>query len=210
MHAPRALTPAPLGHPPASRAPGGAFRALPPDARTSLHGRTFPDPVASVAVSCVALPTALHPHRGFRSIPNPVHNLGANASLLGSGLWTTVGSLWINLAQARVVHVGPELSQGSPQAPSPGLDTSRRGRMRVIHTIHRTYYYDCFSLQRSITKKKQGCACARTRASRSRSQKGRGRLERRSRTLYGDEQRLVFLRGGLRKLATPRVWKGLS
>jgi hypothetical protein len=28
--------------------------------------------------------------------------------------------------------------------------------MRVIHTIHRTYYYDWFSLEEISTKKKQG------------------------------------------------------
>jgi hypothetical protein len=166
-----------------------------------------------IARSCrarVCPPSHCHPERGFMAIPTPVHNLGANHSLLGSGLWTTGDALWINLAQARVVHVDAELSQGSPQAPSPAVDTSRRGDTRVIHTIHRTYYYDCFSLQGLSTKKKKGCACARTRASRSGSQKGRGRVERRERTLYGGEQRLVFHRGGIRGLASPRVWKGLS
>lgn len=155
-----------------------------------------------------------HPDRGFMKIFTPVHGLGANGPDLGSGLWTTVGNLWSNLAQARVVHAGPELSQGSPQAPSPGLDTSRRAVVRVIHTIHRPYYYDCFSLQGLSTKKKKGGACARTRASRCGSQRGRGRLECRQGTLYGDEQRLVFPRGGaldrVRDSAAPRVWKGLS
>ena len=170
----------------------------------------FRDPVVSVDVSCVALSAARHPERGFMSIPKSVHNLGANHSLLGSGLWTTGDTLWINLAQVRVVHGTVELSQGSPQALPTASDTSRRGGMRVIHTIHSTYYYYWFSLQGLSTKKKQGGACARTRASRSGSLDVRGRLERRERTLYGDEQRLVFPRGGVRSNACPRVWKGLS
>lgn len=165
---------------------------------------------------CVLRRTAARPHpvRGFVAVPNPVHELGADAVVLGSGLWTTVGSLWINLAQARVVHARPDLSQGCPQAPSPGFDTSRRAVVRVIHTIHSTYYYDCFFSQGLSTKKKKGGACARTRASRSGSLRGRGRLESRTGTLYGDEQRLGFPRGGAWNVsathAAPRVWKGLS
>jgi hypothetical protein len=178
--------------------------------RTSLHGRKFHNPVVSVGVSCVALATARHPQRGFLGLPNPVHDLGANGPSLGTGLWTTVGSLWINLAQARLVHGDPELSQGCPHAPSPGVDTSRRGGTRVIHTIHSTYYYYCFYLQGLSTKKKQGCACARTHASRSGSKDARGRLELRESTLYGDDQRLVLPRGGACAPAAPRVWKGLS
>jgi hypothetical protein len=151
-----------------------------------------------------------HPKRGFLMIPNPVHDLGANASLLGTSLWTTVGNLWINLAQARVVHAHPELSQGSPQALSPGLDTSRRGGMRVIHTIHRTYYYDCYFSLRDFNKEKQGVR-VRTRVRREVEAKvGRGRLEPSERTLYGCDQRLVLPRGGVRERIAPRVWKGLS
>jgi hypothetical protein len=66
------------------------------------------NPVVSVDVACVAFACPAHPKRGFMDIPNPVHKLGAKHSLLGSGLWTTVEHLWINLAQARVVHVDPE------------------------------------------------------------------------------------------------------
>jgi hypothetical protein len=155
-----------------------------------------------------------HPERGFTSVPSPVHDLGADAVVLGSGLWTTVGNLWINLAQARVVHPHPELSQGCTQAPSPGLDTSRRAVVRVIHTIHSTYYYYCFYLQGLSTKKKQGVrACERTRRE-VEAKAGRGRLDPWGGTLYGDEQRLVFPRGGvlkrLRDSAAPRAWKGLS
>jgi hypothetical protein len=64
--------------------------------------------------------------------------------------------LWKNLAQARVVHVDSELSTIYPQALPTGVDTSRRAGMRVVHTIHRTYYYDCFSLLEGSTKEKQG------------------------------------------------------
>jgi hypothetical protein len=209
MRAPRA----PLGPTPATRTPlerAALGPRLPSRRRTSLCGTRFRDLVGPVDVSCVALAAARHPQRGFMDIPSPVHNLGAEDPLLGTGLWTTGDCLWINLAQARVVHGHPELSQGSPQAPSPGLDTSRRGGTRVIHTIHRTYYYYWFSLEGLSTKKKQGGACARTHASRSGSKEARGRLERASRTLYGGDQRLVLPRGGARKPAHPRVWKGLS
>jgi hypothetical protein len=144
------------------------------------------------------------------SIPNPVHDLRTNAFVLGTNLWTTVGNLWINLAQARVVHGHPELSQGSPQALSPGFDTSRRGRMRVIHTIHRTYYYYCFSLQEISTKKKQGVRVGERARRDVEAKEGRGRLESPERTLYGCDQRLVLPRGGVRERTAPRVWKGLS
>src|SRR4051794_17084521 len=151
-----------------------------------------------------------HPQRGIRGVPNPVHYLGVNGPQLGTNLWTTVGSLWINLAQARVVHGDPELSQGSPQALSPGLDTSRRGGMRVIHTIHRTYYYYWFSLEEISKKKKQGVR-VRERVRRDvEAREGRGRLEPLGRTLYGCDQRLLLPRGGVRERIAPRVWKGLS
>lgn len=178
------------------------------NAQNPLRGTPFHDLDVSVDVSCVAVLAVCHPERGFMNIPNPVHDLGANAVVLGTNLWTTGDCLWINLAQVRVVHGDTELSPSCTQAPSPGFDTSRRADVRVIHTIHSPYYYYWFSLLRVINKEKAGGACARTHASRSGSQEGRTRVERSNRTLYGDEQRLCFLEAASADRVTPRVWKG--
>ena len=144
------------------------------------------------------------------NIPNPVHDLGANGPLLGTGLWTTVGRLWINLAQARVVHGAAELSHSCPQAPSPGFDTSRRADVRVIHTIHRTYYYYWFSLQGLSTKKKQGVR-VRERVRREVEAKTPGpEWSRRIARSTVTSNVWAFLEAAPAITATPRVWKGIS
>ncbi len=61
-----------------------------------------------------------------------------------------------------------------------------------------------------INKEKTGAASWRVDGASGRHEKGGARVERLVRTLYGDEQRLVRIRGGDRVCAAPRVWKGLS
>jgi hypothetical protein len=67
-----------------------------------------------------------------------------------------------------------------------------------------------FLSSKVVNKEKTGGAGARTHASRSGSIEAWGRLERRSRTLYGDEQRMLFLEAASAPSVTPRGWKGIS
>lgn len=66
-----------------------------------------------------------------------------------------------------------------------------------------------FSLE-VINKEKTGAVSLRASGASPRRSDGRARMSGLVRTLYGDEQRLVRLRGDVRSLAAPRVWKGLS
>lgn len=61
-----------------------------------------------------------------------------------------------------------------------------------------------------INKEKTGAASWSTDGASGTHEKGGARVERSVRTLYGDEQRLLRIRGDLRICAAPRVWKGLS
>ena len=61
-----------------------------------------------------------------------------------------------------------------------------------------------------INKEKTGVASWGVAGASGTHEKGGARMEPLVRTLYGDEQRLVRIRGGVRVCAAPRVRKGLS
>jgi hypothetical protein len=145
------------------------------------------------------------------TLPNPVHDLGTEAPFLGSALWATVGQVWTTLVLPQTIHRSAELSTGWAPTSSPARRTLRRAAMRGIHTIHRTYYYCCFSLFKGSTKQKQGSrVCARpTDLSRANAPSPEYRVRSASRTVAVYVECSSELEPGIPGAPT-RVWKGQS
>jgi hypothetical protein len=180
------------------------------DGHTSLTGREISRSCRQRACVLRRTPTRPSPRKGIHGHPQVCAQPGGEP--LASGEWAVDNWGW----SVDQPCTGSSCPRGGRVVPefSPGSTHRRRyvatwGYEGYPHNPQHLLRLLNFS-SRVINKEKAGGACARTRASRSGSQDVRGRLERRKRTLYGDEQRLVFPRGGVRSTAPSRVWKGLS
>jgi hypothetical protein len=150
------------------------------------------------------------PGRGIPEPPRPCAQPGGGAHASGE---RTVDNCGASVEQPctgsscpRGPRVVPEFSPDSiPRAHTVATCGSEGYPHNPQHLLLRL-----FLSSKVVNKEKTGGACARTRASRSGSIEAWGRLERRSRTLYGDEQRMLFLEAASAPSVTPRGWKGIS